>query len=283
MKTFWLISILILLLVACGETANPEATADNKITSQACNRPTLSIRNPGPKRKSAHVEYAQNQLLAKGNDTVRDYINIAGGADGYFGKGTHNAVVAFQKMVFPGQPREWDGVIGQKTWEHLGCGGVPPASNRAQLAQQILNNANIILHNQSPIYSGRSDGADALSNIRDTANSGAAKRSSYGNAPGGTVFLDTRMLSTMLQVAGSYRIGVSSIAGGSHSRTSRHYAGITMDINIINGTRLRDLSTNNASVANVMQMCRNQGATEVLGPPNDSGHRGHIHCAWPRP
>ena len=36
--------------------------------------------------------------------------------DGLFGRQTHNAVVAFQRMAFPYEPRQWDGVIGPRTW-----------------------------------------------------------------------------------------------------------------------------------------------------------------------
>ncbi len=39
--------------------------------------------------------------------------------DGIFGAKTFNAVVSFQKQAFPNTPKEWDGVIGAKTWEKL--------------------------------------------------------------------------------------------------------------------------------------------------------------------
>jgi hypothetical protein len=39
----------------------------------------------------------------------------SGVPDGRFGQETANAVVAFQKKVFPNQPREWDGRVGKKT------------------------------------------------------------------------------------------------------------------------------------------------------------------------
>src|SRR4051794_40861448 len=35
--------------------------------------------------------------------------------DGKFGQETHNTVVAFQKKVFPKEPKEWDGRVGPKT------------------------------------------------------------------------------------------------------------------------------------------------------------------------
>lgn len=81
------------------------------------------------------MQYAQQRLLSRGNKytygTPAYFIRTSGGADGYFGRGTYNAVVAFQKMVFPGQSREWDGIIGAKTWGKLGCGGAAPSVDRA--------------------------------------------------------------------------------------------------------------------------------------------------------
>lgn len=39
--------------------------------------------------------------------------------DGDFGKNTESAVKAFQAMVFPDDPKEWDGICGVKTWSKL--------------------------------------------------------------------------------------------------------------------------------------------------------------------
>ena len=39
--------------------------------------------------------------------------------DGSFGQHTYNATVAFQHLAFPNASREWDGVIGPKTWAQL--------------------------------------------------------------------------------------------------------------------------------------------------------------------
>lgn len=36
--------------------------------------------------------------------------------DGSFGTQTRNATIAFQKKAFPGNEKEWDGVVGEKTW-----------------------------------------------------------------------------------------------------------------------------------------------------------------------
>ncbi len=128
------ISLLTLLLSACGNTTPETAKEPNQeFTGQACARPTLSINNPGPNQFSADVQYAQTKLLEKGNTKVQTYLNNAGGADGYFGRGTYNAVVAYQVQINEifaetGRPGiAMDGIIGQDTWYWLDCGNPPPA------------------------------------------------------------------------------------------------------------------------------------------------------------
>jgi hypothetical protein len=148
---------------------------------------------------------------------------------------------------------------------------------RARLAQNILNNPNVNLANRH--VSGVNDNATARRNIDDTANGRPASRSSYGNAPGGTITLNIRLLGSILKLAQTYNFHISELAGGSHSANSRHYAGITMDVNVING---QHVSGAHPDFRNFMRACRALGATEVLGPGN-KGHATHIHCAWPRP
>ena len=36
--------------------------------------------------------------------------------DGDFGQLTKSATLIFQKQVFPNEPKEWDGQVGDKTW-----------------------------------------------------------------------------------------------------------------------------------------------------------------------
>jgi zinc D-Ala-D-Ala carboxypeptidase len=150
-------------------------------------------------------------------------------------------------------------------------------SSRSELANTILNSARITL--ATAHVSGVNDNATARQNIIDTANGMAAARSSYGNAPGGTIQLDTRLLSGLLTLAETYTYTISELAGGSHSENSRHYVGVAADITVINS---QQVSAAHLNVAAFMQACHNLGATEVLGP-GDAGHAGHIHCAWPRP
>jgi hypothetical protein len=106
-------------------------------------------------------------------------------------------------------------------------------NNVASLAKLILQNKNISLLTYQP--SGKVDGASAYDNIIDTANGKPAKRSGYGNAPGGTVSLSPTILKGILILANKYKFRVTSIAGASHSANSKHYLGTAFDIDLLNG------------------------------------------------
>ena len=62
--------------------------------------------------KNEYVRLAQQKLIKKGCSCGR------WGADGIFGNDTYDAVLKFQKKVFTDK-REWDGIIGTKTWAKL--------------------------------------------------------------------------------------------------------------------------------------------------------------------
>src|SRR5262245_15098651 len=99
------------------------------------------------------------------------------------------------------------------------------ACDRQELAEKIRDNSRIYLATTHP--SGVVDNANARQTIVDTANGGQAKRSAYGTAPGGTVWLDPRMLDCMdrLEQVYGYSYSVSETCGGSHSAGSYHYNG----------------------------------------------------------
>ncbi len=151
-------------------------------------------------------------------------------------------------------------------------------STNAKLAKQVLIHPKITLLKKQ--VSGRLDGASSYHNIASTARGYSAKRSSYGRAPGGYVKLRRKMLQTMLYLANTkgYSYRVTAIAGGSHSRKSRHYAGIAFDVDMING---RKVGYSNPYYKAFMRAGRAKGATEVLGPGNRA-HSTHLHLAWPR-
>lgn len=127
--------------------------------------------------------------------------------------------------------------------------------------------------------SGRNDGADARSNIVDTALGKQAKRSSYQNAPGGTVALSFSLLEGMKDLTEEFsHYRVTALAGGSHSKRSRHYLGVGIDVDQIDG---QQVSKDHPRFREFMAKARAMGATEVLGP-GSRGHNYHIHIAWPR-
>ncbi|MCE9576214.1 MAG: peptidoglycan-binding protein [Deltaproteobacteria bacterium] len=195
---------------------------------------------------------------------------------GQFGPTTEDRVLAFQKSVCLGET----GVVGRYTWNALVarrsfCTG----NTQGGAAQRLLDHntaGRIELWNQT---FGKFDGADPLSNIRDTAAGKAAKTSCYGTAPCTTVRLATGLVNGMaaLREQYGYSYFVTAISGASHSATSYHYAGRAVDFGTINGVVVSGDSTLSR---NFMQACRNLGAIEVLGPSNDPNHQDHVHCAW---
>lgn len=127
--------------------------------------------------------------------------------------------------------------------------------------------------------SGVKDSANANCNTLQSMFLMRARRSCYDHAPCGETGIGEALLHAMLKLAETYRFRVSEIAGGSHGGKSRHYVGVAMDVDQIDGA---PVSAANHSVHRFMTKCRLLGATEVLGP-GDAGHATHVHAAWPRP
>lgn len=124
--------------------------------------------------------------------------------------------------------------------------------------------------------SGVADTATANYDINQAASGLAARRSSYGTAPGGSVCLNAAMLTGLYNMTAAYRLSISEIAGGSHTANSRHYAGTAFDVATIGGLTA---DASNPQTRALMASCRRTGAVEVLGP-GDAGHDTHVHCAW---
>ena len=168
------------------------------------------------------------------------------------------------------------------TFLFASCGTAPTPTpvktSTSVLAKRILNHPKITLLRHQ--VSGRVDGATSYDSIAQTARGYNAKRSSYQNAPGGYTKLNREMLETMLYLADvkGYRYRVTSIAGGSHSKNSRHYAGLGFDVDLINGVKV---GAGKPYYRAFMNAARSRGATEVLGP-GTKGHSRHVHMAWPR-
>ena len=207
--------------------------------------------------------------------------------DGIFGPLTEAAVCSYQKAAH----LHVSGRVDAATWARLESRRVvhvhpvrpPSGESLARLAQQVLAlnlKKRVLLAKEHE--SGIDDHAQAFYNIQDTAAGKQARRSSYANdglpaAPGGTVLLDERLLTTMLTLQKTYSFEVSEIAGGCHSANSRHYRGLAMDVNVING---KHVSPTNPYFMQVVQLCARLGATELLHPGNDSHHQDHVHIGF---
>ncbi len=151
------------------------------------------------------------------------------------------------------------------------------AGERMLLAMRIITHPNISLSERH--VSGIQDAATPEKNVVQSLFLHKASRSHYQNAPGGEVFLSIPMMRAMLELAQTYQYRVSEISGGSHSHRSRHYAGVAMDVDVINH---QPVSATNHFVSGFMLKCKTLGATEVLGP-GSPGHGSHVHAGWPRP
>jgi hypothetical protein len=153
------------------------------------------------------------------------------------------------------------------------------AAGRVDIAKSILKTRGITL--ATVHESGVSDGATAKKNIQDTAKGKKAKRSNYGNAPGGSVALNKTMLNAMLKLRTSKRFTfkVTEVAGGSHSVGSKHYKGRAFDVGTVNGSKVSLSGSGYTKAKKFMKACKAYGAVLVLGP-GDAGHSTHVHCQW---
>ena len=161
--------------------------------------------------------------------------------------------------------------------QNFGGWNYSESGERIELAKRLLSHGGVSQLNFH--ISRNKDEATAQHNLVQTAEGRPAKRSYYGNGPGGAVDLDVRMLKALLILANEgYTFRITELAGGSHSSTSRHYSGLAFDIDTLNGKRI---GYGNPSFRDFLKRCRELGATEVFGP-GTRGHGSHLHIAWPR-
>ncbi|MFE9853496.1 peptidoglycan-binding protein [Streptomyces sp. NPDC005576] len=219
---------------------------------------------------------------AKGSAVKAIQVQLGVKTDGVFGKNTSSAVRSFQKRV----GLKTDGIVGPKTWNFLIATSTPakpapkpstskPAGSSVALARQLLNTRGITYaRTHSETVDSRST---AYQNIHDMAKGIGAATSGNSHVGYKRVQLDPRMLRALITLHDKYgyTLQISEFVGGVHSKTSRHYAGLTFDANYINGIHVGS----GAPHKKVMKLCTALGATEVLGP-GDPNHSTHIHCAW---
>lgn len=156
-----------------------------------------------------------------------------------------------------------------------GSGSLGSNSARKVLAKSLLQDPKVSLANFH--VSGRRDSATALDNMRQASAGKRSQRSSYQRAPGGATYLSTRMMRAMKILSREgYSYRVTELAGGSHSRNSSHYRGVSFDVDYINKVKV---GYGNPYYRRFMKRCRQLGAKDV-GGPGDGGHRTHVHAEW---
>ena len=79
-----------------------------------------TIRNGSSGPAVGEAQTLLNRIDARrGAEGASRIVNCPLAVDGRFGPRTRGAVVSFQRVAFPGQTNEWDGVVGRKTWAML--------------------------------------------------------------------------------------------------------------------------------------------------------------------
>lgn len=159
------------------------------------------------------------------------------------------------------------------------------SSDRKGLAQQLLmTGVQLQTVHSDKRGNNPKDFADPTSEMNDTRDGNPARRSNYGNAPGGTVMLDTRMLAGLVHIAKTHRVRVSEIAGGSHSVGSKHYAGVAFDLDLVDGTGGQGNALPWSTAGSVVAMCRQDGASyailETTSGASSTTYGNHVHCQW---
>lgn len=87
----------------------PDFVSDNDSKQESATTTTTT--------KASDTKMKQIKRGSKGK-AVRVWQAIVGvDIDGMFGAKTKDATLKFQKKAFPKDPKEWDGIVGEKTWK----------------------------------------------------------------------------------------------------------------------------------------------------------------------
>lgn len=92
----------------------PKYDADSVKTTTASKPKTETIKQTA---KASDVKMTQIKRGSKGKAVKVWQAIIGASVDGSFGPATETATIAFQKKAFPNNKKEWDGIVGDKTWK----------------------------------------------------------------------------------------------------------------------------------------------------------------------
>jgi hypothetical protein len=163
-----------------------------------------------------------------------------------------------------------------KTHESTG----PRDCDGADLWAKALNHPEITINSFHP--SGKKDNANGKAEAEAAARGLRVSRSSYEGAPGGVTCLEKGMAQFLLALADEIgQVTVNEIAGGSHSRTSSHYAGHAIDIGKVSG---RTMNSKNPHLRRTVELCKTYGANWACTADKSftkcSSHSTWTHCQW---
>ena len=103
-----------------------DATGSGEVDPPVTSRPMVrnGTRGPAVSDAQARLNVVHTRRTAAGQPGL-DRCPLA--VDGVFGRNTQASTIAFQKVAFPANPREWDGIIGPRTWTALIAASQPVA------------------------------------------------------------------------------------------------------------------------------------------------------------
>ncbi|CAH0336093.1 hypothetical protein FVB9288_01767 [Flavobacterium sp. CECT 9288] len=231
----------------------------------------MVIFAPSATGKGDKVDIYKKYLDGKINPSYRDNSGMDTKNDG-FNKGNNDGIIQSGELLARYREMKSKGIRYALSYNET-------RKLNQVLAEKIIKEKRIAFSNSH--VSGVIDKAMAIDNIKDASAGKNAKRSDYGNAPGGEIELLSNMLYIMYMLSKDYTFNVSEIAGAEHSNKSRHYKGMAFDINIINKVHMGEKghpNFNESFHVDIRNKAKNLGANKVLDPYNEKKqHYNHIH------
>jgi RHS repeat-associated protein len=150
--------------------------------------------------------------------------------------------------------------------------------NKAGIIQSTPNITLVREHVSPDVGYAKNDNSNPDDNLADAAAGNPAKTSEYGHAKGKEVYLSDALLDGLAALSKEYSFRITELTGGKHSAITRHYIGVAVDIDEINGVHV---TASNPYFKELMARAKELGATEVVGPGSPN-HGTHVHLGWPR-